>query len=220
MPKPASSQPMPFDPDGSGRRPGVHGTAVHLGANPGAEPAPKGGGQPPSAGIGQLMTATCALASRLQTARFRLRAPPRLRGRRGAGHLQPSPGTDRAGPYDPLRPDGLRTSACRCLLTPGGHRLGRRLFDAASLHARNRGIDTLIIQALAINQPMLQHCTRRRATIEYFGADAEARVRLPADNVSSHIAQLVEQNLAEWDFADEAAGRLLEDWVEGWRLGP
>ena len=36
-----------------GRRPGVHGAAVHLGANPGAELAPQGDGQPPSAGIGQ-----------------------------------------------------------------------------------------------------------------------------------------------------------------------
>lgn len=101
-----------------------------------------------------------------------------------------------------------------------GRRLGRRLFDAASLHARNRGIDTLIIQALAINQPMLNIARAAGAEIEYFGADAEARVRLPADNVSSHIAELVEQNLAEWDLQMKRQARLLEDWVEGWRLGP
>lgn len=100
-----------------------------------------------------------------------------------------------------------------------GHRLGRRLFDAASLHARNRGIDTLIIQALAINQPMLRIARAAGAEIEYFGADAEARVRLPADNVPSHIAQLVEQNLAEWDLQMKQQARLLEAWADTWRLG-
>ena len=87
------------------------------------------------------MTATCALASRLQTARLPTTcAALDFEADEVLGifnHRLELTGLS----YRPLRPDGLRTSACQCLLTPGGHRLGRRLFDAASLHARNRGID-------------------------------------------------------------------------------
>ena len=126
------------------------------------------------------------------------RAPPRLRGRRGAGHLQPSPGTDRAGPSGPCGPT-VADFGVSVLAHARGHRLGRRLFDAASLHARNRGIDTLI-QALAINQPMLRIAR---------AAGRRSNTSAPTPRLASgcqglterlrHIAQWWSKTLAEWD---------------------
>jgi GNAT superfamily N-acetyltransferase len=98
-----------------------------------------------------------------------------------------------------------------------GRGLGRRLFDAAALHARNRGIETLFIHALSENLPMLRMASSAGATVERDGAESEAWLRLPPDTVPTHLEQALERQLAEWDFQLKRQAQLIEGLVEGLR---
>ena len=95
-----------------------------------------------------------------------------------------------------------------------GRGLGRRLFDAAALHARNRGIDTLIIHALSENRPMLRIATAAGAVVERDGGDSEARLRLPPDTVSSQVEQALNRHLGELDFQFKRHAQVLTDFVD------
>ena len=55
------------------------------------------------------------------------------------------------------------------------------------------------------------YCTRRRGDDRIRRRRRRSRVGPPADNVSSHIAQLVEQSLAEWDLQMASKGLIAED---------
>jgi RimJ/RimL family protein N-acetyltransferase len=81
-----------------------------------------------------------------------------------------------------------------------GRGYGARLFDHAVLHARNRNIDTLVIHALSENTAMLRIARNAGAEVVREGGEAQARLRLPADTLQSHLDQLVEQGAAEIDF--------------------
>jgi len=81
-----------------------------------------------------------------------------------------------------------------------GRGLGQRLFDRASLHARNRGIETLFIHALSENTPMLRIARKAGATVERSGGESEAWLRLPTDTMTSHVDEALERHLAEVDF--------------------
>lgn len=81
-----------------------------------------------------------------------------------------------------------------------GRGYGRRLFDLAVLHARNRGVHTLVIHALSENTPMLRIASQAGAQVVREGSEAQAVLKLPADSVASHVEQLVETSAAEWDY--------------------
>lgn len=81
-----------------------------------------------------------------------------------------------------------------------GRGIGARLFQSACLHARNRGIDTLIVHALTENMPMLKIARTAGAALEHEGPDATARLRLPREDLSSHLSQLVEEQAGELDY--------------------
>jgi GNAT superfamily N-acetyltransferase len=73
-----------------------------------------------------------------------------------------------------------------------GRGIGGRLFESACLHARNRGIDTIIVHALTENMAMLKIARSAGATLEREGPDATARLRLPPEDLGSHLTQMVE----------------------------
>ena len=81
-----------------------------------------------------------------------------------------------------------------------GRGMGRRLFDRAVLHARNRQIDTLVIHTLSENAAMLHIATRAGAIVVRQGGEALARLRLPRDDLLSHIDALVEGHAGDLDF--------------------
>jgi len=81
-----------------------------------------------------------------------------------------------------------------------GRGYGSRLFDHAVLHARNRRVDTLVIHALSENIAMLRIARQAGATVERDGGESEARLRLPRDNLLSHVDELVEAQAAEVDY--------------------
>jgi GNAT superfamily N-acetyltransferase len=95
-----------------------------------------------------------------------------------------------------------------------GRGLGRRLFDTAALHARNRGIDTLFIHALSENRPMLRIAAAAGALVERDGSESAAWLRLPPDTVGSQVEQAFERHLGELDFQLKRQARVLSGFVD------
>jgi GNAT superfamily N-acetyltransferase len=81
-----------------------------------------------------------------------------------------------------------------------GKGLGARLFDHAALRARNRGVHTLLMHALADNTPMLRIARQAGAEIERTGGEAVARLRLPEHDLRSQLDQWIERGAAEVDY--------------------
>jgi GNAT superfamily N-acetyltransferase len=77
---------------------------------------------------------------------------------------------------------------------------GRRLFEHAMLHARNRGVEMLFIHALSENVAMLKIARRAGAIVERDGSESEAWLKLPPDSLASHFGEIVEQRAAEFDY--------------------
>jgi GNAT superfamily N-acetyltransferase len=77
---------------------------------------------------------------------------------------------------------------------------GRRLFEHAMLHARNRGVGTLLIHALSENTAMLKIARRAGATVVREGSESDAWLELPPDTFASHVDELVGQQAAELDY--------------------
>jgi GNAT superfamily N-acetyltransferase len=77
---------------------------------------------------------------------------------------------------------------------------GRRLFEHAVLHARNRGVETLFIHALSENTAMLKIARRAGATVVREGSESDAYLKLPPDTFASHVGELVEHQAAELDY--------------------
>ena len=77
---------------------------------------------------------------------------------------------------------------------------GKRLFEHATLHARNRGVQTLFIHALSENRAMLKIARNAGATVERDGSESEALLTLPPDTLASHVGELVEHQVAELDY--------------------
>ncbi|WP_119353943.1 GNAT family N-acetyltransferase [Azohydromonas sediminis] len=95
-----------------------------------------------------------------------------------------------------------------------GRGYGARLFDHAVLHARNRGVDTMVIHALSENTAMLRIARNAGATIDRAGTDSEARLRLPPDDVASHVSEIVEGSAAEIDYRLKAQARRLDGLID------
>jgi GNAT superfamily N-acetyltransferase len=95
-----------------------------------------------------------------------------------------------------------------------GRGLGRRLFETAALHARNRGIDTLFIHALSENRPMLHIATAAGAIVERDGSESAAYLRLPPDSFGSQVEQALERHLGELDFQFKRQAQVLNDFVD------
>ena len=95
-----------------------------------------------------------------------------------------------------------------------GRGYGARLFDHAVLRARNRGVDTIVIHALAENAAMLKIVRNAGASIERTGVDAEAHLRLPPENLASLQAGRVEEQLGELDYQFKQGARQMDTMLE------
>jgi GNAT superfamily N-acetyltransferase len=96
-----------------------------------------------------------------------------------------------------------------------GRGVGARLFDHAMLHARNRGVDTLLVHALSENQAMLHIARRAGATVTRDGADSTARLRLPPDDFASQLESLAQDGAAAIDYRWKRGARRVHDLIEG-----
>lgn len=91
---------------------------------------------------------------------------------------------------------------------------GHRLFAHAMLHARNRGVETLLIHALSENFAMLRIARDAGATVVREGGEADARLRLPPDTFGSHIDELVGRQAAELDYRFKARASQLRSFLK------
>src|SRR5450755_3013014 len=91
---------------------------------------------------------------------------------------------------------------------------GRRLFDHAMLHARNRAVQTIFIHALSENTAMLKLARSAGATIERDGSESEAWLKLPRDSFASHLDEVLVDRAAELDYRLKQQARRLETVVE------
>ncbi len=87
---------------------------------------------------------------------------------------------------------------------------GRRLFEHAMLHARNRRAETMFIHALSENTAMLNLARGAGAIVERDGSESEARLKLPPDSFVSHLDELLSGRAAEIDYRLKQQGRRSE----------
>ncbi|MBL8315773.1 MAG: GNAT family N-acetyltransferase [Rubrivivax sp.] len=81
-----------------------------------------------------------------------------------------------------------------------GRGFGTRLFDHAVMHARNRGVSTLILYVARDNEAMLSIVRRAGAQISFDGAEATARLPLLADTLGTRLEAMLEKHAAEFDY--------------------
>lgn len=91
-----------------------------------------------------------------------------------------------------------------------GKGIGTRLFEHATVHARNRGIDTLLIHALSENTPMLKMARHAGARVERSGGDSDAWLKLPPVDLASRLEEFVEGGAAEIDYSLKRHARQLD----------
>ncbi len=101
---------------------------------------------------------------------------------------------------EPARSDARAEFGVSVAANARGRGYGSRLFDLAVLHARNRGVRTLVIHALSENAPMLKIAHNAGAEVVREGGEAQAALELPADSVASHVEQMMETGAAEWNY--------------------
>jgi len=112
-------------------------------------------------------------------------------------------------------PDAREAEFGVSVLPPArGRGYGSRIFERAVLQARNRGVDTLLIQALAENTAMLRIVRRAGAIVDRDGSEALARLRLPPDDLRSHLDAFFESSAAEMDYSFKAQSKMMSALLE------
>jgi ribosomal protein S18 acetylase RimI-like enzyme len=130
-------------------------------------------------------------------------------------HLAYEPTVDSAPPRPSAAEFGVSVA-----VRGRGRGYGARLFDHAVLRARNRGVDTIVIHALAENVAMLRIVRNAGATIERTGVDSEAHLRLPPENFASLEAGRIEEQLGELDYQFKQGARQMDTMLEIGEKGP
>jgi RimJ/RimL family protein N-acetyltransferase len=95
-----------------------------------------------------------------------------------------------------------------------GRSFGARLFEHAMVHARNRGVDTLLIHALSENVAMLKIARKAGAVVVREGSESEARLKLPPETLVTRFGELMEEQAAEIDYRLKVQARRVNDILE------
>lgn len=99
-----------------------------------------------------------------------------------------------------------------------GRGFGAKLFRHAMLHARNRQVGTLLIHALSENTAMLKIARRAGAVVERDGAESQAWLRLPPDDLASQLDEMMDSQAAEmnyrWKLQAHRLGEMLGLWLD------
>ena len=81
-----------------------------------------------------------------------------------------------------------------------GRGLGAKLFARAQLHAQNDRISLLFIHALSENSAMLKIARKAGATVERFGSESDAYLKLPARTLQSQMNEAMDAQIADTDY--------------------
>ena len=98
-----------------------------------------------------------------------------------------------------------------------GRGYGSRLFERATMHARNEGVDMLFVHALSENTAMIRIARNAGARLERAGAETEAYLRLPPATLDSRMSEMVEEQLAITDYRLKVQARNFWDLLAGLR---
>jgi GNAT superfamily N-acetyltransferase len=96
-----------------------------------------------------------------------------------------------------------------------GRGYGGRLFERAVMHARNEGVDMLFVHALSENTAMVKIARKGGATLERFGSETEAFLRLPRATLDSWMSEIVEEQLALTDYSLKVQAKNFWDFLAG-----
>jgi RimJ/RimL family protein N-acetyltransferase len=96
-----------------------------------------------------------------------------------------------------------------------GRGYGSRLFERAAIHARNDGVDLLFIHALSENTAMLKIARKAGATLERFGSETEAHLRLPPATLDTRMSELVVEQFAQTDYRLKKQVKSFWDFLAG-----
>ncbi|MGZ5181617.1 MAG: GNAT family N-acetyltransferase [Ramlibacter sp.] len=96
-----------------------------------------------------------------------------------------------------------------------GRGYGSRLFERASIHARNEGVDLLFIHSLSENTAMLKIARKAGATLERFGTETEAHLRLPPATLDTRMSELVVEQFAQTDYRLKQQVKSFWDFLAG-----
>ncbi len=99
------------------------------------------------------------------------------------------------------------------LKTARGRGFGARLFDRAVMHARNEGVNRMLIHALSENTAMLNIARHAGATVERNGSESEAHLILPGPTLTTRLTELVEDQLAQVDYGIKRQAKHLQDFL-------
>jgi GNAT superfamily N-acetyltransferase len=96
-----------------------------------------------------------------------------------------------------------------------GRGYGARLYEHATMHARNAGVSMLFIHALSENASMISIARKHGAKVERDGSETEAYLRLPPPNLDSQLTELVSEQFAQTNYAiKKQVNRFLETLAE------
>jgi len=96
-----------------------------------------------------------------------------------------------------------------------GRGYGARLFEHASMHARNAGVKMLFIHALSENAPMISIARKHGARVEREGSETEAYLLLPPADLDSQLTELVTEQFAQTNYAiKKQVNRFLDTLAE------
>ncbi len=78
--------------------------------------------------------------------------------------------------------------------------LGKRLFEHAVMHARNRGVRKMLIHLARDNAPMLRIVQHAGALVRFEGHDVVAELPLPEDTLGSQLQELLDHQASLLDY--------------------
>jgi hypothetical protein len=82
------------------------------------------------------------------------------------------------------------------------------------MHARNRGVDTLLVHALSENVAMLRIARHAGAQVVREGAESQARLKLPPETLVTRFGELMEDRAAEIDYRLKVQARRFSDFFD------
>ena len=99
------------------------------------------------------------------------------------------------------------------LASARGRGLGARLFERAALSASNAGVELMFIHALSENAAMLSIARKAGARVERDGSEAEAYLKLPSASFDTHMAELIGERVAEFDYQVKVQAKQFWDFL-------
>lgn len=96
-----------------------------------------------------------------------------------------------------------------------GRGYGGRLFDRASMHARNEGVSTMFIHALSENTTMLKIARKAGAIVKRDGTESEAHLVLLPATMDSRLTEIFHEQLALTDYRIKVQVKHIRDLITG-----